>query len=195
MPYRIADTAFFFEIKCYIYKKIELTMEETTMQCPYCKKEYTGQVDKCPHCGYPITGTKEEQGVFVGQRILMKGDIDESKSSIKRAKVVLIVLACLYACITVRFAILFKGLDFYQILILCSPSILITILFSVCIFLLKKRPVLSLWMSLILYVLLELYSIINLRGILLIAIVIAILIKGLYDVKKAEKAEEELKIK
>jgi glycopeptide antibiotics resistance protein len=44
-------------------------------------------------------------------------------------------------------------------------------------------------------VLLELYSIINLRGIVLIAIVIAILIKGLYDVKKAEKAEEELKIK
>lgn len=170
-------------------------MEETTMQCPYCKKEYTGQVDKCPHCGYPITGTKEEQGVFVGQRILMKGDIDESKSSIKRARVVLIVLACLYACITVRFAILFKGLDFYQILILCSPSILITILFSVCIFLLKKRPVFSLWMSLILYVLLELYSIINLRGIVLIAIVIAILIKGLYDVKKAEKAEKELKIK
>ena len=177
---------------CYLREK-QIAME-TVQNCPYCKSEYSGQVDKCPKCGYPITGTKEEQGVFVGRRIMMKGDIDESATSIKRARVVLIILACLYACITVRFAVLFRGLEFYQILILCSPSIVITILFLVCIFLLKKHSVLSLWMSLILYVLLSLNSIIHLRGIVLIGIVIGILIKSLVDVNKAEKAKKELNI-
>ena len=167
---------------------------DTVQNCPYCKSEYSGQVDKCPKCGYPITGTKEEQGVFVGRRIMMKGDIDESATGIKRARVVLIILACLYACITVRFALLFRGMDFYQIFILCSPSIVITVLFLVCIILLKNHSVLSLWMSLILYVLLSLNSIIHLRGIVLIGIVIGILIKSLIDVKKAEKAKKELNI-
>jgi len=165
---------------------------ETELKCPYCKKDYSEQADKCPHCGYPISGTKEEQGVFVGRRIMMKGDIDESESSIKRARVILIVLAGLYAFIPVRFAILLKGLDFYQILILCLPLIAISLLFLFCVFLLKKQPVLALWISLILYVLLSIYSIIKLRGIVLIAIVIGILIKSLIDVNKAKKAEEEL---
>ena len=88
---------------------------ETVQKCQYCKSEYSGQVDKCPKCGYPITGTKEEQGVFVGRCIMMKGDIDESATSIKRARVVLIILACLYAFITVRFALLFNEMDFYEL--------------------------------------------------------------------------------
>ena len=167
---------------------------ETVQKCPYCKSEYSGQVDKCPKCGYPITGTKEEQGVFVGRRIMMKGDIDESATSIKRARVVLIILACLYAFITVRFALMFNEMDFYELMAVCSASIVITVLFLVCIILLKNHSVLSLWMSLILYVLLSLNSIIHLRGIVLIGIVIGILINSLVDVKKAEKAKKELNI-
>ncbi len=67
------------------------TESETICQC--CKQKVTYTDSFCQNCGFPLKGTQEEQGKFIGQYITRKGEKEEWKNQVKNAKITLLVLA------------------------------------------------------------------------------------------------------
>jgi ribosomal protein L37E len=68
---------------------------DTTITCPTCKEKFDIQPDQCPHCGYPFTGTQQEQSVFIGQQILKKGKLSDTKDRINRARNIIWIIGAL----------------------------------------------------------------------------------------------------
>ncbi|MFT5600648.1 MAG: hypothetical protein ACI9N1_000884 [Flavobacteriales bacterium] len=66
------------------------------IKCPTCKTEFEAAIDNCDSCGFPFAGTDKEKSVFIGQQIMKKGKISETKKSINQTRIVLFVIAAFY---------------------------------------------------------------------------------------------------
>ena len=68
--------------------------------CEYCQEKINFKYDICPHCDFPFQGTQEEKSRFIGQQVLLKGIISESKERIKQAQYILFGIGGMYIIYT-----------------------------------------------------------------------------------------------
>lgn len=113
--------------------------------CPLCKNRNPEAVDKCMKCGYPFSGTKEEQAKFVGQQIIKKSKVKDGASSIRTARVILIILVLNNLLWFIVFAIQKIPLDatIYAFLAIC---------FTTCAILVTRFPIGSMILPLVLLI-------------------------------------------
>ncbi|SDL06095.1 hypothetical protein SAMN05421823_104269 [Catalinimonas alkaloidigena] len=67
----------------------------TRAHCPTCQTAYDLPPDACQHCGFPFAGTEKEKSVFIGQQILKKGTISDTREHIQRARTILWIIGAI----------------------------------------------------------------------------------------------------
>lgn len=66
---------------------------ETKSQCPSCKAAYEVQPVVCAQCYFPFEGSEDEKAKFIARQIMNKGHISDTKERIKRARILLFIIA------------------------------------------------------------------------------------------------------
>jgi hypothetical protein len=164
---------------------------ETQIKCPTCKTEYAQQPETCWNCSYPFSGTDKEKSKFIAQQILKKGQISDTKDSIRKARIILFVIAAFSIVIPfIRYA----NVPFGSIMIVLSVFIGLIFLFFG--FMAQKKPFISILIPLILLVLFYLieFAIEPLslfKGILWKALFVGGLVYSLINIRKSEKIKGE----
>lgn len=155
--------------------------------CQCCKYEVGENDSFCNNCGFPLHGTDEEKGKFIGQYLTQKNAKVEIESQVKSARTTLFVVAGL----TVLGGLLSTATnnegDGGIILI---ASIVIAAIFCGLAFWSNKNPFGALLTGLIMYISLILLSVIEdpmelVRGIIVKVIIISYMIKGVVGASKA----------
>jgi len=157
------------------------------IECPLCKTMYNKEPEACSECGYPFSKSDKERSIFVGQQVMKKSSIKHSANHIKRAQIILFAIAGINLI-----AIAFSEWDIYQKHI----EILIIGGFFSLGMLVKKNPVSIMTAGLVSHLALHALIVIFepsyiFKGIVIKVIIIASLISGIVNVKKAEKYRKE----
>lgn len=121
---------------------------EMKTTCPTCKTVYLQQPEKCDSCGYPFAGSEKDKSHFVAQKILKKGKISDTKNSIKRARVVLFILAGMNILLPF---LMYRNAESKWLTI--GFSVAIGMIFLFFAFLCKRQPFISVLVPLIILVL------------------------------------------
>ena len=164
---------------------------ENNVTCPVCKTTFNEQPVKCNSCGFPFSATEKEKSLFIGQQILKKRTVSDTKDKIKRARIILWsiggmnLLASLFALTNAQAQNVFV-----------VAGVILGLVFIGFGFLAYKKPFISILIPLILLVLLHLAAAIAdpstlLRGIILKVVFIGVLIYGLVGIVEAEKIRKE----
>jgi len=159
--------------------------------CPTCKTDYEVYPDNCIKCGYPFSGSDKEKATFVGQQILKKGSISDTKDRIKRARTILWIIGA----INVLSAFVLYNNSPLQIVYMITGSI-IGLIFIGFGFLTYKKPFISILIPFILLLLFyTINAIINpftlFQGLIWKVVFISGLTYGLVSIIQAEKIRKE----
>ncbi len=159
---------------------------EKTITCPTCKSDYKSQPNNCSKCGYPFSGTEMERSKFVGQQILKKRNVSDTKDNIKRARIILWIIGG----INIFFSFL-SYQDFSLII-----GIFLGVIFIGFGFLTYRKPFISIITPLILLVLFYAASAIQdpsslIQGVLWKIVILASLTYALVGIIKSEKIRKE----
>ncbi|MCD4724127.1 MAG: zinc-ribbon domain-containing protein [Bacteroidales bacterium] len=159
--------------------------------CPTCKTNYEIQPETCTKCGFPFTGTEKEKSIFIGQQILKKGNVSDTKDRIKRARIILWIIGGLN--ILSPFLI-YNNNPLQGIYII--TGIIIGLIFIGFGFFTYKKPLISILIPLILLLLFYIIGAIAepislIQGIIWKVIFVSGLIYGLISIIKAEKIRKE----
>lgn len=166
-------------------------MRNNLIKCPTCKTEYENQPEKCHHCSYPFSGTDKERAQFVAHLIMKKGEISETKDHIKETRTILFIIAG--ANIVLPF-FQYTDEEFGVLYIILSILIGLTFLFFA--FSIKKNPLPSILIPLILLLLFyTIETIIDptflVRGIIWKFLFIGSMIYSLVGIIQSEKIKME----
>ncbi len=160
-------------------------------KCPACQTEYVLQPEFCAECGFPFKGTEQQKSAFIGQQILKKGTVSDTKDKIKRARIILWVIGGL----NIIFSLLaYNGSQQQKDLIIASAILgLIFVAFG---FLTYRKPFIAMLIPLLLLLLFYTYDAIQdpasiFMGILWKVIFITGLVYGLIGVIKAQRIRGE----
>lgn len=161
---------------------------ENTIVCPTCKTNYETEPETCPKCGFPFSGTEKEKSLFIGQQILKKGKVKDTKDVIKRARIILWVIGGLNLLIS---PIYYGGEP-----VLVIIGLITGVLFIGFGLLASVKPFISILIPLILLILAYTTSaIINpdqfYRGILWKFVFVGVLVYALVSILEAEKLKKE----
>jgi hypothetical protein len=151
----------------------------------------------CQACGFPLLGSEEEQTQFFYNRNYQHMEISSLKKKIESARNTLYVLAALFMVMGLVLFFMNPTED-------TAAAILITNTVVAVIFLLlgywsAKKPVASIISGMVLYVLVQLMTMVDdplniFKGIILKIIIISYLIKGLMSALEAEKIQKQYNI-
>lgn len=152
--------------------------------CPFCKKVNIELYDKCVNCDYPFKCTNEEKSHFIASQIIIKNRKAKMNESIRQSQIILIVIAC-----SNFFIPLFQFFNVKISLSVLTINLIIGSIFLFFGFYVKKKPFISILISLIiLLILYGLSMLINsvsiFDGIILKIIFIATMIYSLINIKK-----------
>jgi hypothetical protein len=164
------------------------------IKCEYCASTVSEQDQFCINCGFPLKGSEGEQRQFISTKNYKHHEIKELTRKTKNAQITLFVLAGLFFVIGVIYYFLNKDSEL-------AFAAAITNLILAAIFLAlggwaKNKPVVSIISGLVLYILVQLISIVddptNIgKGIILKIIVIVYLVRGLQSAMEVEKIKKE----
>lgn len=158
--------------------------KKPTCQC--CKYEVSESDSFCNNCGFPLNGTDEEKGKFIGQYLTQKNTKAEIENQVKSARTTLFVVAGLMVLSGLFSLATDKEGDGGFILI---ASLVIAAIFCGLAFWSNKNPFGALLTGLIMYISLILLSIIEdpielVRGVIVKVIIISYMIKGVIGASK-----------
>ena len=163
-------------------------------KCRACGNAVNEYDQFCTSCGFPLRGTDEEQNVFISARHFKKSQVQTLQRKIKNAQTTLFVLAGLFSVVGVAYYFISGQNDL-------GFAVMITNLILAAVFLAlggwaKNKPVVALISGLVLFILVQLISIIEdptniVRGIIIKVLVIIYLVKGLQSAIEAEKIKKE----
>jgi len=164
---------------------------EKTETCPICKTTYEAVPNTCSKCRYPFSATEKEKSVFIGQYFVKSGKISDTKDAIKRARIILWIIGGSNVIIPyIKFFI--NPVFSYDVVI--GPTIgLIFIVFG---FYSYKKPLISIWIPLVLLLLFYTSDVVVdsaniLRGIIWKALYTGVLIYCLISIYQSEKIKKE----
>lgn len=163
---------------------------ENTLICPTCKTVYEIQPERCPKCGFPFSGTEKEKSIFIGQQILKKGKVTDTRDRIKRARIILWVIGG----INILFPMIFP--DNYPTDLVIIFNIIIGFVFIGFGFLTYNKPLISILIPLIILVLFYISNAIIdpstiVKGLLWKVLILTGLIYGLVSIIEADKIKKE----
>ena len=164
------------------------------IKCEYCANTVSEQDQFCINCGFPLKGNEGEQRQFISTKNYKHHELKELTRKTKNAQTTLFVLAGLFFVIGVIYYLINMDSDLAFVA-------MITNLILAAIFLAlggwsKNKPVVSLISGLVLYVIVQLLSMIDdpaniARGAIVKVIVIVYLVKGLQSAMEVEKIKKE----
>jgi len=162
------------------YNHFIIEMEEQI--CPACKAAVgVALPENCPHCDYPFAGTKKEQGRFIGKRMSMNNLAATTKKVLLAVRIILLVQVA-----GLCFLLFMKPSD--------TPTMvfngLLGVTFLVALLLSFKKPVFSIWLALVVYVLIliaEALSGIAMHGIIFKLAILGIMVYSLYNMGKLKR--------
>lgn len=73
----------------------DITNSSEQLNCKCCKTTVTENDSFCPNCGFPLKGTIEEQGEFIGKFLTKKNEEQEWKRQVNNARTTLAVVGVL----------------------------------------------------------------------------------------------------
>ncbi len=163
--------------------------KKPTCQC--CKYEVSENDSFCNNCGFPLNGTDEEKGKFIGRYLTQKNQKTEIDSQVKSARTTLFVVAGLTVLGGLLSGATDKGGDGGIILI---ASLIIAVIFCGLAFWSNKNPFGALLTGLIMYVSLLILGTIDnplelMRGIIVKVIIISYMVKGVIGASKVRGRE------
>ena len=166
-------------------------------RCESCDSPVNEQDQFCTSCGFPLKGTDEAQNQFLSNRRYKQHEARELARKTRNAQTTLFVLSGLFFVIGVIYYFIQGQNDM-------AFAALITNLILSAVFLAlggwsKNKPVAAIISGLVLFVLVQLISIVddpvNIgKGIIVKIVVIVYLIKGLKSAMEAEKIKKEYNI-
>jgi len=159
---------------------------EETLTCPTCKSDFKTKPVSCSKCGYPFSGTDKERATFIGQQILKKGDVSDTKDKVKRARIILWIIGGIN--------ILFSLLIYQNFPLLIG--VILGLIFIGFGFLTYRKPFISILTPLILlvsyYIFLGIYNPNTLiQGVIWKIVILSSLVFALIGLIKAEKIRKE----
>jgi len=163
-------------------------------KCRACGNAVNEQDQFCINCGFPLKGTETEQNLFISARHFRKHQVQELHRKVKNAQTTLFVLAGLFFVFGV-IAYFIAGQNDLGFAVLIQQLILAAVFLALGGWA-KSKPVVALISGLVLFILVQLISIIDdpvniVKGIILKVIVIIYLVKGLQSAIEAEKIKKE----
>lgn len=157
--------------------------KKPTCQC--CKYEVSESDSFCNNCGFPLNGTDDEKGKFIGQYLTQKNTRAEVYSQVKNARTTLFVVAGYY---------IFMGLisavnDNTDGLLIFIVTVVFAAIFCGLAFWSSKNPFGALLTGLIMFISLIILSVIEdpielVRGVIVKVIIISYMIKGVVGASK-----------
>lgn len=163
-------------------------------KCRACGSTVNEQDQFCTSCGFPLKGTDEEQNLFISARHFRKNQVHELRRKIKNAQTTLFVLAGLFFVVGIIYYFISGQNDL-------AFAVMITNLILAAVFLAlggwaKNKPVVAIISGLVLYILVQLISIVEdptniVKGIIIKIVVIVYLVRGLQSAMEAEKIKKE----
>lgn len=160
--------------------------------CSTCSTEYNTQPAKCDNCGYPFLGDDSAKSKFVASQIIKRGSMGETKDRLQVSRNLLFAMSGFNLVVTARFFFRY-GMDFTFI-----ANLIITLTFLFFAFYIRRKPLISVVIPLIL--LICFYSLqaisgmfILLHGIIWKSAFIVILSYSLVGIIKSERIKKESK--
>ena len=163
-------------------------------KCRACGNTVNEQDQFCISCGFPLKGTDEEQNLFISIRHFKKNQVNALHKKIKNAQTTLFVLAGLFFIAGVIYYFV-SGQNELAFAVMIQNLILAAVFLALGGWA-KNKPLVAIISGLVLYIIVQLVSIIGdgtnpVRGIIVKIIVIVYLVKGLQSAMEAEKIKRE----
>ena len=162
----------------------------SSIVCPTCKTSYSIEPPICANCGYPFNATKEIQAKFIADQITKKGHIRDTKDQLKMSRNILFAIAFINLIWSgMRLFLVRMDLQIYV-------NSLIGMIFLFFAFFIKKKPLVSVVIPLVL--LLSIYAVTGLinplllvNGIIWKVIFVSSLTYSIIRIRKSEQIKQE----
>ena len=168
-------------------------MEYTPTTCENCKRTIMQAADKCPSCGFPITGTEVQKELFYHQLEARKLQLKDLESKVDNARITLWVIAGLNFVFGLL-SYLFNS-ELEDALFVLIINALVSLMFVFIGTWATQKPFSALVTGLLIYIGLFLFTVINgqhMSGIIGRLILIGYLIKGISSAREAEEVRKDL---
>jgi len=166
-------------------------MENTaSLTCKCCKTNVSDIDTFCPSCGFPLKGTSEEQGKFIGRYIMTKDDPFALNKEVKNARTTLGVVTGLMVLSGIIFMAIDPGGEGKLLLMV---YLVVAAIFGFLTWWSTKNPFGALLTGLILYISLLIIGAVGepesiVKGIIVKVLIIGYLVKGVMSSSKARQA-------
>lgn len=166
-------------------------------RCASCESLVSEQDQFCTSCGFPLKGTEEAQNQFLSARRYKQHEVKELARKTKNAQTTLFVLSGLFFVVGIIYY--FIGGENDLAFVALITNLILSAIFLALGGWSKNKPVAAIISGLVLYVIVQLISIVddpvNIgKGIIVKIIVIVYLVKGLQSAMEAEKIKKEFNI-
>lgn len=163
------------------------TVSNNNSICKCCKESILQADEFCASCGFPLKGTEEEQGKYIGQYILGTHNISEDENQINKSRKGLLIVAGLL--VVGGFWSAKSGGEVAAINLV--GNIILAIVFAFITLWSEKNPFAAFITTLLLFLSLQIVAfIINpsslVSGILLKVVIIALLVNGVVSAAKTK---------
>lgn len=162
--------------------------------CRSCENYIDGDESYCVHCGFPLKGSEEEQTQFMHNKTYMEMDLQTMYRKIKSAATTLYVLAVLSA---IAGAVLYgtQSEEDNPAAILVVYIILSAIYAALAVWT-KQQPLTAIISGLVLFVIVQLLSMVEepgsiVKGIIFKIIIVGYLVKGIRSATEANRIKKQ----
>lgn len=166
-------------------------MESTaSLTCKCCKTNVSDVDTFCPSCGFPLKGTPEEQGKFIGRYIMTKEDPFALDKEVKNARTTLGVVTGLMVLSGILYMVIDPAGEGQLLLMI---YLVVAAIFGFLTWWSTKNPFGALLTGLILYISLIILGAVDdpktiVKGIIFKVLIIGYLAKGVMSASKARQA-------
>ena len=170
----------------------------SSARCTSCDSPVNEQDQFCINCGFPLKGTDEAQNQFLSNKRYKQHELKELSRKTRNAQTTLFVLSGLFFVIGVIYYFFIGGQSDLAFVALVTNLILSAVFLALGGWS-KNKPIAAIISGLVLYIIVQLISIVNDpvnigKGIIVKIVVIGYLVKGLQSAMEVEKIKKEYNI-
>ncbi|HVV54108.1 MAG TPA: zinc ribbon domain-containing protein [Mucilaginibacter sp.] len=174
--------------------ELTTTPSNETHLCDSCFSPVGADDQFCPHCGYPLKGTPEEQKTFKSKQIVNSIDMADYQKKLRIAANTLYYLCGIF--ILAAIVLFFVHKDEDQVLAYVIPNLILAVIFLLLGAFTKKQPLACVISGLCLYVIVQvLNAMVDIKtlfsGIYIKIFIILFLIRGIKSAIEVDRIRKE----
>lgn len=171
--------------------------EATLVKCAACKCDAAVDDAFCTHCGYPFSGSKDEQNKFLSNRRLKKANLDEANKKVRQASNALFIVGVLTAAFGFMFYVMTVNPESAKSILIAN--LVLAVIYAALGVWCRVKPLAATISALSVFALITIINAIVspisiISGMLLKVILIGVFITGIKSALKAEKLKKELNV-